>query len=151
MNRKRLVARVLLFGAAWLAYGATHASSTDNSAPTNSARPGVDVRGTWSGSFQPRNPEVPPFTVTITIDADEQGQLVGILSHNSSCLQEVKLYVTVNGSKISLAGSDEQGNNITLNGRIDNSATLLNLRYIINGSASGRCESDDGKGTIGKR
>ena len=116
--------------------------------PTDSAD---DLKGTWSGTFQSRHAEVTPFTITVVIDSDSRGRLVGKASHSSVCLKDVDLYVTVNGSNVSLAGSDQDGSSITFQGTIDKSRTLLNLRYIINGSAGGRCESDDGAGNMGKR
>jgi hypothetical protein len=111
----------------------------------------VDLRGVWTGAFQSRNPETAPFTVTISIEQNEQGKLVGMLTHNSACLDHVALEVTIEGSKVDLAGSDAGGNNITLHGKLDKSATLLNTRYIMNGSATGRCESDGGAGTLAKQ
>ena len=50
-----------------------------------------------------------------------------------------------------LAGSDPEGDSMTLRGTVDASGTLLNVRYIVNGSASGKCETDQGSGTLGKR
>ena len=108
----------------------------------------ADLRWTWSGAFQSRHPEVAPFTVTVTIDQDDQGHMMGKLSHSSECLQEVDLHITVYGSKVSLAGSDQKGNSITFQGKMDKSYNLLSLHYIINGSAGGKCESDDGSGTF---
>jgi hypothetical protein len=66
-------------------------------------------------------------------------------------LKDGSLQVTVNGSNIVLAGGDNEGNHITFRGTIDQTGTLLNLNYILNSSASARCESDDGAGTMGKR
>lgn len=36
-----------------------------------------------------------------------------------------------------LAGSDEDGNNITVRGTVDAAGTLLHSKYILNGSATG--------------
>ena len=57
----------------------------------------------------------------------------------------------VSGSNVVLAGSDKEGDNISFRGNIDKTGTVLTLNYIINGSASPRCETDDGTGTMGKR
>jgi len=63
----------------------------------------------------------------------------------------VSLQVSIKGSRIYLAGSDPVGNSVTFHGTMDQSRTLLNLHYIVNGSAGGRCESDQGDGNLGKR
>ena len=110
-----------------------------------------DVTGTWSGTFQSRQPNFTPFTITVVINTDASGNLVGASSVSSDCLKDGSLHVTVNGSNIVLAGGDNEGDHITFRGTIDKTGTLLNLNYILNGSASARCESDDGAGTMGKR
>jgi hypothetical protein len=88
------------------------------------------------------------MTVVITSDAD--GNLVGAASSAAECFSDTDLHLTVKGSNVVLAGSDPRGNNITFRGILDNSGTILKLNYILNG-ADGRCESDDGTGTLGKR
>ena len=121
------------------------------SAGSSSQQSSVDVTGTWSGTFQSRQPNFTPFTITVVINRDASGHLVGTSSVSSDCLKDGSLQVTVNGSNIVLAGGDNEGNHITFRGTIDQTGTLLNLKYILNGSASARCESDDGAGTMGKR
>jgi len=116
-----------------------------------SSKPAVDVKGTWSGTFLSRHSDVSPFVITVVISPDSRGHLLGDSTLNSDCVKNLRLYVTVKGSQISLAGSDEDGANLTFAGSIDATGTLLNLSYLINGSASGRCESDDGTGSLGKR
>jgi len=111
----------------------------------------TDVRGTWSGTFFSKDPKVPPFTMTIIITPNSQGHLEGSSSLNSECLKGAKLHVTVTGSTVVLAGSDEAGDNITVRGTVDNTGTLLKANYILNGSASGRCETDDGAGSLSKQ
>ena len=71
-------------------------------------------------------------------------------SSAADCFKDGSLQVTVKGSKVLLAGSDPEGNNITFRGSLDSTGTLLNLNYVLNSSASGMCESDDGSGTLGK-
>jgi hypothetical protein len=44
---------------------------------------------------------------------------------------------------------DPERNNITFRGALDSSGTILNLTYVLNSSASGRCESDNGSRTLG--
>jgi hypothetical protein len=61
------------------------------------------------------------------------------------------LEVTVTGSDVVLAGSDKDGNNMTVRGSLDNTGTLLKSTYILNGSATGECETDDGTGTLTKQ
>ena len=57
----------------------------------------------------------------------------------------------MNGSNVVLAGSDADGDNITFGGTLDNPSALLTLNYVLNGSASRRCETDNGTGTMWKR
>jgi hypothetical protein len=135
-----------------------HSSDKPNSQGSNtvsiaalSTQPAIDVKGTWSGTFISRHSDTSPFTITVKINSDLKGHLIGDSSLNSDCLKEARLQVTVNGSEIVLAGGDKEGDNITFRGSIDNTGTLLTLSYIINASASARCETDDGTGTMGKR
>lgn len=114
-------------------------------------KPTLDVQGTWSGSFQSDHANMQPFTMTVVINPDSKGHLVGVSDLVSECVRGVKLQVTVSGANVVLAGSDSDGDSITLRGTGDTSGTLLNMRYIVNGSASGRCETDQGSGTLGKR
>ena len=111
----------------------------------------VDLAGTWSGTFQSDHPNVAPFTITIVINPDDRGHLVGKSSLESPCVKGIKLQVTTTGSNVVLAGSDEDGDSLTFRGTLDESGTLMNMRYIANGSASGRCETDQGSGSMGKR
>jgi hypothetical protein len=133
------------------------ASSTDDqdklpsSAAGSAQQPGVDVRGKWSGTFFSKYSNVAPFTMTVVINADSRGHLIGSSSLNSECLKNADLEVTVKGSTVVLAGSNKEGDNLTVRGTIDNTGTLLTATYILNGSASGRCETDNGTGTLGKR
>ena len=110
-----------------------------------------DVRGTWSGTFSSNHSGVAPFTITVVINADAAGHIVGNSTLNSRCLKGAHLRVTVTGSTVVLAGSDKIGNNMTLRGSLDDTATLLKSAYIFNGSAGGGCETDDGTGTLTKR
>lgn len=119
------------------AAGATQASS--------------DVSGTWSGTFQSTHPETSPFTITIVIAPESDGQLIGKASLASDCFKDGDLHVTVTGATVVFAGHDPEGNNITFRGGLDNSRTILKMHYVVNGSASARCESDEGEGSLGKR
>jgi hypothetical protein len=116
-----------------------------------SAQTAIDVKGTWSGSFQSVHPDMAPFSMTVVISANASGHLVGTSDLVSECVRGVTLQVTVNGTNVVLAGSDAEGDSITLRGALDTSGTLLNLSYIVNGSPSGKCETDQGSGTLGKR
>jgi hypothetical protein len=98
-----------------------------------------NLLGTWSGTFMSQHENVDPFTITVVIDRDAKGNLVGTAELSSNCIKGTKLQVAVNGADISLAGT------------IDGSGTVLDLRYIVNGSSSGRCESDNGTGNMGRR
>ncbi len=109
-----------------------------------------NVGGTWSGTFLSKNPRRSPFTMTVEIAPGTDGQLLGTTSVAAECFKETVLHVSVNGSKVVLAGSDENGASVTFKGALDSSGTLLNLDYIVRGSG-GKCESDVGSGSIGKR
>ena len=79
------------------------------------------------------------------------GHLVGDASLVAHCLKSHRLHVTVNGSDVVLAGTDADSDNATFRGTLDKTGTLLTLKYMINGSASGRCEIEDGTGNLSKR
>lgn len=121
------------------------------SAAGSTQQAAADVRGTWSGTFFSKHSNVAPFTMTVVISPDSRGHLIGSSSLNSDCLKGVQLEVTVTGSQVVLAGSNEAGDNITVRGTVDNTGTLLKAKYILNGSATGTCETDDGTGTLAKR
>ena len=89
--------------------------------------------------------------MTVVINANSQGHLVDDSSLNSDCLKGAKLQVSVNGSKVVLAGSDQEGDSLTVHGMLDSTNSLMQASYILNGSASGRCETDDGTGNLSKR
>ena len=111
----------------------------------------LDVKGKWSGTFLSNHSNVPPFTITVVITPHSRGHLTGSSSLNSECLKGVQLIVTVTGSTVVLAGGDKEGNNITVRGSVDSTGTLMTTTYILNGSATGGCETDDGTGTLGKQ
>jgi len=106
---------------------------------------------TMMGTFFSKHSNVAPFTMTVVINPDSRGHLIGTSSLNSDCLKGVQLEVTVTGSQVVLAGSDEEGDSMTVRGTVDKTGTLLKANYILNGSASGRCETDDGTGNLAKR
>jgi hypothetical protein len=118
-------------------------------------QPNADVRGTWSGTFFSKNSNTAPFTMTVVItgnsDAPSGSPLTAGSSLNSDCMKNAKLVVTVNGANVIIAGSDQDGDNITVRGTVDNTGALLKATYVINGSASGRCETDNGTGNLAKR
>jgi hypothetical protein len=117
--------------------------------PASAAEAGdADVRGTWSGNLVSKHTEVTSFTMRVVITQDADGNLLGQSTISSNCLQRAKLQVRVQGSKIVLAGSDEQGDSITLRGRVDDSGAVVKFTYILDGSATGRCETDDGIGSL---
>ena len=111
----------------------------------------TDFTGTWSGTFFSKHANVAPFTMTVVINPDSNGHLIGTSTLSSNCLKEVRLEVTVKGPQITLAGSDDEGDNITVRGTVDGTGTMLKANYILNGSASGRCETDGGTGNLSKR
>jgi hypothetical protein len=126
-------------------------SKQASSAADLTQQPAAELRGTWSGTFFSKHSNVEPFTMTVVINPDSRGHLIGSSTLNSDCLKDVRLEVTVTGSKVVLAGSDEEGDNITMRGTVDKTGTLLKASYILNGSATGRCETDDGTANLAKR
>jgi hypothetical protein len=111
----------------------------------------TDIRGTWSGTFYSDHEGVAPFTIIVVISKDSSGRIVGSSTLASHCLKNAQLQVKVTGSTVVLAGSDEAGDNMTVRGSLDNTGTVLNSTYILNGSATGGCETDDGTGSLTKR
>src|SRR5437667_4477270 len=152
----RLLSLLLLMtmmGAAYL-YASTLADAQSKQATSGAGskqQPPTEIRGTWSGTFFSKHSNVAPFTMTVVINPDSRGHLIGSSTLNSDCLKDVRLEVTVTGSNVVLAGSDENGDNITVRGTVDKTGTLLKASYILNGSATGRCETDNGKGNLAKR
>jgi hypothetical protein len=130
-------------------FGAPKNQDTSNSAPARQAS--SSMQGTWSGAFFSRHSNASGFTMTVVINPDSRGHLVGDSSLSSNCLKGAKLQVAVTGSKVVLAGSDEEGDSLTVRGTLDSTGSLLQATYILNGSASGKCETDDGTGNLSKR
>lgn len=108
------------------------------------------LQGTWSGSFFSKHSS-PGFTLTVVITPNSDGHLVGDSTLSSDCLKGAKLQVISTGSKVTLAGSDPEGDSLTIHGTLDSTGSLMQATYVLNGSASGRCETDDGTGNLGKR
>jgi hypothetical protein len=111
----------------------------------------ADFKGTWSGTFFSKHENVPAFTMTVVINVDSGGRLIASASLNSDCLKDLPLEVTVVGSRVVLSGSDEDGNNITVRGTVDSAGTMVKAKYVLNGSATGKCEADTGTGSLAKR
>ena len=82
-----------------------------------------DLRGTWSGTFISRNSDISPFTITVKINHDSGGHLVGDASLVSDCLRSHRLHIKINGSNVELAGSDADGDSVTFSGTVDNTGT----------------------------
>ena len=118
---------------------------------TTAQQASQDLTGTLSGTFISSQSDISPFTIAVKINKNSSGHLVGDASLVSDCLDSHRLDVTVNGSNVLLAGSDATGDTVSFRGTVDATGTVLKLNYIINGSPSGRCEIDNGTGTMGKR
>ncbi len=139
---------IIVIGAGSVCAAATAEAKNGQS---SSATRSTDVTGTWSGTFFSKHANVASFTMTVEISQDTPGILIGSASLNSDCLKGVQLQVTVTGSKVVLAGSNQEGDNITVRGTLDKTGTLLKSTYILNGSATGSCETDGGSGDLVKR
>jgi len=142
-----------MMGAAYL-YAPSPAgaqSRQPTSAAGSTQQPATQISGTWSGTFFSKDSNIAPFTMTVVMNPDSRGHLIGSSTLNSDCLKGAQLEVTVTGSKVVLAGSDEEGDSITVRGTVDKAGTLLKASYILNGSATGRCETDEGTGSLARR
>lgn len=125
------------------------ASTASATGPSSKAR--IDLRGTWSGIFVSRDANADSFAMTVVIHEDSHGQLIGSSTLNSDCLKDARLQIKVTGSEIILAGSNEAGDDITVRGTVDKTGTALKSSYILDGSATGKCETDAGTGTLTKQ
>ncbi len=105
--------------------------------------------GTWAGSFSSHN--FASFPVSINVTSDARGNLHGRASMAHPCVRAATLIVTQVGSNVVLGGSDADGDTITFRGTIDPSGTLLDLSFVLNGSPSARCETDQGNGSMSKQ
>lgn len=131
----------------------------DHTSIVAAAKPSdANVQGTWSGTFRSRHShsQIAPFTVTVVVGPHTQGRMRGHVTNQSgitSCLAkgDVDLHTIVNGSDVVLAGTDQVGNTLTFHGTIDNTGKVLTFNYVTNGSASGKCESDDGTVILNKQ
>jgi hypothetical protein len=150
---RSLLLLLTMMGAAYLCASSPAGDQRNQatSAAGSTQQPATEMRGTWSGTFFSKHSNVAPFTMTVVINPDSGGHLIGTSTLNSDCLKDARLEVTVTGSNVVLAGSDENGDNITVRGTVDKTGTLLKASYILNGSATGKCETDDGTGNLAKR
>ena len=101
--------------------------------------------GTWAGSFSSRNFSSFPASLVVTQNAKG---LTGKAAMGHRCVKQATLVITIVGNDVVFRGSDPDGDTITFRGNLDSTGKLLNLSFILNGSASGRCETDDGKGSV---
>ena len=103
--------------------------------------------GKWTGRVSSIN--FFSFAVTMEISPDSKAHLLG---EGSPCFAEADLVVTTTGpDSVTLAGSSKAGESITFKGTLDRSEKQLDVTYIVNGSASARCETDQGEGTLDKQ
>jgi hypothetical protein len=107
------------------------------------------LTGTWTGRLSSHNYE--SFPVTLVITKVGTGTLHGAIDHISRCLKDAMLLFTMNGSNVVFAGTDAEGDTVTLNGAVDSAGTTFSLNYIVNSSAIARCETDQGEGTLDKQ
>lgn len=160
MRREKLIlALLLMFPASTVEAGLlprTSGTGDQSRIIAAAESPDAKAQGTWSGTFLSRNSPHSPFTLTVVIGPDTQGRLLGHIINQSgitSCLARggVDLHVIVNDSDVVLAGTDQVGNTLTFHGTIDNTGKVLKFDYVTNGSASGKCESDDGTAHLQKQ
>ena len=106
-------------------------------------------RRRWSAS-QCCKDDPASVPVTLVINQGVGVKLTGAVNLGSPCLRNANLQLTVSGLNVVLAGSGPNGDSITFKGTVDSAGTQLTLNYILNASASGKCETDDGAGTLDK-
>ena len=109
------------------------------------------VAGTWHGTLSSHAHPDESVPATLVINKDLDAKLTGAVNLLSRCIKDVTLEVTVDGRNVVLAGTDDDGDTLTLRGMLDDSGASLSMTYILNSSASGRCETDQGAGTLKKR
>jgi hypothetical protein len=124
------------------------AGSSVIQAGTGAATNPPSLAGTWQGRFSSRN--FASFPVTLIINQAVGVKLTGAVNLGSPCLRNANLQVTVSGLNVVLSGSGPKGDSITFKGTVDSAGTQLTMTYILNASASGKCETDDGAGTLDK-
>ena len=107
------------------------------------------VAGIWAGTLSSRS--FASFPVSIRVVQDAHGNLSAHATMTHQCVQESKLMVTVAGSNVVMSGSDADGNTVTFRGSLDDTGKLLDVSFVMNGSATGRCETDSGKGSLNKQ
>jgi hypothetical protein len=129
------------------------ASGTGDQSPITAAAasPEASLEGTWSGTFRSKHSHIGPFTLALEVDPNKHGHLLSSGFSKYCLLRKVDLHVIVNGSNAVLAGTDEVGNTVTFEGTIDTTGRVLTLNYVSNGSATGKCESDDGTAHLDKQ
>ncbi len=116
-----------------------------------SQKPVADITGAWSGTLFSSHSDEGSFTITVVITRDVNAHLVGNSSLSSDCLRGARLQAKVSGANVTLAGSDEEGDNLTVSGTLDPTGNVLEASYVLNASATGKCETDDGKGQLARR
>lgn len=112
----------------------------------------LSVAGRWAGVFQSNDLSLVPFTILATITEDSSGNLTAAASFlKFACMSAANLKGTLSGTTITLAGSDSIGDNVTFKGMSNSQGTQMSLRYVLNASASGKCETDSGSGMLTKQ
>jgi hypothetical protein len=137
---------VVLFLSFLAPYGRAGSSAIQASAGAATNPP--PLAGTWQGRFSSHN--FASFPVTLIINQGVGVKLTGAVNLGSPCLSSANLQVTVSGLNVVLAGSNTKGDSITFKGTIDTAGSQLSMSYVLNASASGKCETDDGAGTLDK-
>src|SRR5438445_10935897 len=137
MTSKTFLFRVLLLSLLVLMGAASLYAASPGDRPASAAGstqpPATDFRGTWSGTFFSKHSNVAPFTMTVVINPDSRGHLIGSSSLNSECLKGAQLEVTVTSSHVVLAGSDEARDGMTLRATAEKTMTQVRANYILNG------------------
>ena len=146
-----IVASFYLSAPAWADAQQVAQNAQAHAASGASQKPVTDISGVWSGTLFSSHSDEGSFTITVVITRDANAHLVGNSSLSSDCLRGAKLQAAVRGANITLAGSDEEGDNLTVSGTLDATGNVLEASYVLNASATGRCETDDGRGQLARR
>ena len=147
MRSRKIAVALVVFGSLFLSLN--EAGSSAIQAAANAVASSPPLVGTWQGRFSSHN--FASFPVTLVINQGVGVKLAGAVNLGSPCLKNANLQVDVNGSNVVLAGSNANGDSITFKGTIDSAGTQLDMSYVLNASASGKCETDNGVGTLDKQ
>src|SRR5689334_9530931 len=122
----RLLSRVFLYLilalASWASNSVTAYAQTEQTSSTDHTS--FDLAGTWSGTLTPNDRALKSVPINVVIAMDAKGVLFAASILASDCIKDPTFHVSRVGSVIVLAGSDAEGDSLTLRGALDKTASL---------------------------